>query len=515
MIIRDITKECIANENLLVFEMKENTNKAILINSAIMYARMAINTILALLTTRYALQALGVNDFGLFSLVGSIISFMGVFNTIMLSTCNRFLAVSIGKGDVEEINKTFNINLSIFIGCSLLFLIVGLPLGDYYIRNYINYDGLLVNVLLVFYFSVIGSVISTLATPYQGLLIAKERFFMFSLVDVTLHVFRFLVVLSLLYYWENKLLVYTVLQAFTIALPALINFMYSKKIFPNIVRFHMVKDTNAYKAVFKFSGWVSFGAFACVIRNQAAAVLVNIFFNTIMNTALGIANSLNNYVTLFANNLTQPIQPQITKSYASGNYERTNQLLVMSTKFSFMMMLLIGSPFFVSADWIVYLWLGQVPSYAVNFTILLIIDNIVMSFNSGLSLLLFADGRIALYQIVVNILRLLAVFCGYIILRLDFQPQALFYVYIFFSLLIVIATQWCLKKTINYNNMILVKKSYLPSLAILFLFLPVLLLPSSIHPLCRIVVAVGYLLILEFLIGLSKKEKNYIISKIK
>lgn len=480
-----------------------------------MYARMGINTILALITTRYALQALGVNDFGLFSVLGSIISFMGVFNTIMMSTCNRFLAVAIGKGIPKDINKTFNINLSIFLGCAAILLLIGLPLGDWYVRNNINYEGPIENVLIVFYFAVIGSVISTLATPYNGLLMAKERFFLFSFVDVAIHILRFCVVIALVYYFEQKLLIYTILQATTVALPALVYWIYCKRLFPNIIRFRFVKDKSAYKEVFSFSGWVSIGAISCVVRAQAAALLVNNFFNTAMNTALGIGNSLNHYVMMFANNLTQPMQPQITKSYAAGNYERTNELLVMSTKFSFLMMLLIGSPFFVSAEWIIHLWLGQVPPYAVNFTVLLIIDNIVMSFNMGLSLILFADGRIALYQIVINTLRLAAVGVAYLVLRKGVEPQALFYTYIAFSALIVIATQWCLYKTLHYDNKPLIKKSYIPSLSVLAMFLPIMLVPDSVHPLLRIVLAMSYLVILEFLIGLSTKERVFIINKIK
>lgn len=495
--------------------MQENTNKAIAVNSLIMYARMFINTILALFTTRYALIALGVADYGLFSVLGSIISFMGIFNTIMLSTCNRFLAVAIGKGNITEINKTFNINLTIFLGCAILLLAIGLPIGGWYVRNYINYEGPLENVLMVFYFSVIGSVISTLATPFNGLLMAKERFFMFSLVDVVLHIVRFCVVLSLIYFFCNKLFVYTLLQASTIAIPALIYWWYCHRAFPEIVQIRIIRDKHAYLEVFRFSGWVSFGAIACVIRNQAAALLVNVFFNTVMNTALGIGNSLNHYVTLFANNLTQPMQPQITKSYAAGNYKRTDELLVMSTKFSFLMMLLIGAPFFVGAEWIINVWLGQVPPYAICFTILLIIDNIVMSFNSGLSLLLFADGRIALYQIVINSLRIGAVIVAYFFLKSGFSPEVLFYVYIGFSIFIVIATQWCLHKTLLYDNRNLFKKSYIPSLVILLLFLPVLLLPDYMHPFMRICLTMCYLLILIFCIGLNKKERMYLLSKLK
>lgn len=495
--------------------MQENTNKAIVFNSIIMNGRMLLNTILALFTTRFALQSLGVTDYGLFSVLGSIISFISVFNTIMLSTCNRFLAVAVGHGDIKEINKSFNVNLIIFIGCALMLLFIGLPIGDWYIRHYINYDGPLQNALMVFYFTIIGSVVSTIATPFNGLLMAKERFLLVSIVDVVAHVIRFLGVVALLFFFENKLLVYTILQTLTVALPTFVVWIYCKIEFADYVRITTIRDKNAYKEVFKFSGWVSIGAISSVVRSQAAALIVNNFFNTVMNTALGIANSLNQYVMLFANNVTQPMQPQITKSYATGNFERTNELLVMSTKFSFLMMLLIGSPFFVSADWLLSLWLGQVPPYAVAFTILLIIDNLVMSFNSGLSLLLFADGRIALYQIVINTLRLASVVAGYFVLRTIAEPKYLFYTYILFSVFIVIATQWVLYKTLYYNNKTLIMKSYIPSLLVLVLFLPTLMLPVSVHPIIRIIIAMCYLLVLEFFIGLSKKERFFIVNKIK
>lgn len=494
--------------------MQENTNRAILINSLTIYGKMFINTLLSLLTTRYALQALGIMDFGLYSVLGSIITFMNIFNTIMVSTCNRFLAVAIGKNDKVEINKVFNISLTIFQGCALVLLAVGLPLGDYYVRHFINYEGPLENVLIVFYFSIIGSIVSTLATPYNGLLMAKERFFLFSFVEVITHLIRFAIALLLVYCFTKKLLIYSFVQAFTAIIPPCVYWMYCKRLFPEYIQYKFVRDSKSYATVFKFSGWVAYGAIATVARTQAAALLVNLFFNTIMNTALGIANSINQYVMLFANSLSQPMQPQITKSYAIGNTDRTDELLIMSTKFSFLLMLLIGCPFFVGADWIFGLWLGQVPPYAISFTQLLIIDNLVMSFNLGLSAMLFADGRIARYQITINTLRILAVVVAYFVLKSEAEPYYLFLTYIAFSFLMVLATQWCLKKTLNYNSTILIKQSYIPSLSVLALFILYFLLPQFENSIINIVIAMSYLILLEFLIGLSKKERRVVICRI-
>ena len=491
--------------------MQENTNKAIAINSIITYARIFINAILGLFTTRYALMALGITDFGLFSVLGSFISFMMIVNTIMVATCNRFLSVAIGKGDSVEINRVFNVNLTIFLGCAFLFLVIALPLGLWYTNNYINYDGPIENARMVFLFTIVGSLLSTVATPFNGLLMAKERFFMFSIVDVVLHVIRFVVVLALVYYFEEKLFVYTLLNTTTAIIPLFVYWFYCKSKFPDIVKWKPVRDKKIYKEVFGFSGWVAYGAVATVARQQGAALIINTFFNTVMNAALGIANTVNSYVSMFAQSLTQPMQPQITKSFAAGNRARTDELLVMSTKYSFMLMLLVGSPFFIGGDWILQLWLGEVPPYAPTFVTLLIIDNLVVSFNSGLSPVIFADGRIALYQILINTLRLLSIVAAYIVLKMGMQPASLFYCYIAFSVIIVVATQYCMHKTLHYNMSKVYRESYLPSILSLILFLPILAIPIIAHPVVNILLSMLYLIVIDYLVVLNAKEKGYIV----
>ncbi len=494
--------------------MKENTNRAIAVNAVITYTQLFINALLGLFTTRYALLALGVVDYGLFSVLGSFISFIMVIKTIMVSTSNRYISVAIGKGDQNEINTVFNVNLTLFIVIDVLLLLAALPIGIWYTNNYINYDGPIENARMVYVFTIIGSLLSVISMPYHGLLMAKERFFMFSLVDVLIHIIRFVVVLLLVYHFENKLLIYTILQSSTAILPVMVYWFYCRLKFPEIVKWKLVKDKKIYKDMLGFSGWVSYGAIAWVARNQGAALLVNAFFNTVMNAALGIANTVNSYVSMFANSVTHPIQPQITKSYASGNQERTDELLVMSTKFSFLLMLLVGTPFFVEGTWILHLWLGEVPPYALTFTILLIVDNLVQSFNSGLSPVIFANGRIALYQLLINTLRLLSVVAAFFALKTGLGPQSLFLCYIAFSVIIVFATQFCMHKTLNYDMHRVYKESYKPSITTFLLLVPVFFLPELYHPLINIFVSLLYLGILELFVGLSNKERNKLIGMI-
>lgn len=492
--------------------MQENTNKAIAINSVINYVKMGINTILALLTTRFALQALGIVDFGLFSVLGSVIAFFGIFNTTMISTCIRFMSVAVGKGDVLEINREFNVNLVIFLFLAIIMLIVAFPLGFWYIHNYLNYNGPVGNAIMVFVFSVTGSIVSTLATPYNGFLIAKERFVVFGAVEVISHVIRFVVALLLLNHFENKLFVYSITMACMSALPTVVYYFYCNLIFKDYVKWGLVKEKRPYINVLSFSAWVSYGAIAFIARNQGAAVLVNMFFNTVMNTALGLANSLIAYIQLFANNLTQPIAPQITKSYVIRDYNRTNELLVMSTKFSFILMLFVGTPFLVEGEWVLSLWLGEVPSYVVPFSKLLIIDCLIASFNSGLSVLLFASGKIVLYQILINTLRLLSIIAGYFVLKSGASPEMLFVTYIFFSIIITIATQYCLHVSLHYDLSPLIRQSYMCSFQITIFMLPFYLFGLGISPIISVSLSIVYLIILIYLIGLSNSERSLIVN---
>lgn len=488
--------------------MIENTNKAIAINSAILYGKMAINIVCGLFATRFALQALGVADFGLFTVLGSIISFIAIFNTIMLSTSNRFIAVAIGRGNMDEVNKQFNVNLIIHAGIAVFALLVALPVGMWYIPRFVNYDGEISNALMVFIISILGSIISFVGVPFNGLLMAKEKFLVFSLVDVIAHVLRLIVTWLLIYYFTNKLLIYTITMAFLAAAPTFVYAVYCCRHYPTMVHLRWVNDRNMFKQVFGFSAWVAFGAVAQVAKDQGAGLVVNAFFNTVMNTAMGIALSLRQYVSLFAQNITQPMAPQITKSFVSGNSDRTDELLMMSTKYSFLLILLIGSIFLVEPEWILKLWLGDVPPYASIFLILFIVDSLVTSVNSGVSNIIWASGKIGLYQILVSTLNILSIVAGYFVLRGGREAYYLVVTYIVFSAIKFFAIQWTLHHTLNYDNRKLWKNSYLPSLFVVVLFLPVFILPDLGHPIINIVVSFSYLCVLLWRIGLSRNERK-------
>ena len=498
--------------------MQENTNRAIAYNSIILYARMVISTLCALLTARFALKALGVVDFGLYAVLGSIISFIAIFNTIMLSSSNRFIAVAIGRGDMDEANKQFNVNLIIHICIAVFALIVAFPIGEWYIPRFVNYDGPQSNALMVYLISIVGSAFSFIGVPYNGLLMAKEKFIVFSLVDVFMHIVKMVVAWVLVFYFDNKLLIYTLSMAIMTVIPTIVYFLYCNCCYREIVHFRFVRDKDMYTRVFKFSAWVSVGAVANIAKSQGAALLVNSFFNTVMNTAMGVATSISMYVTMFANGFVQPMQPQITKSYAAGNTKRTDELLIMSTKYSFLLTLLIGSLFLMCPQWLLSLWLGDVPPYASIFLVLFVVDQLVQSINAGVGNIIWASGKISLYQILTSALNLFAIIAGYFVLRGGAAAYYLIVTYIAFSLFRFFAIQYALHHTLKYDNFKLWKESYVPSLLVVIFFVPVLFVPNSIHPVIKLVLGFCYLLLLVWIIGLSKEERaklrSFILNKI-
>ena len=489
--------------------MEAYSNGTIVKNTIILYSRLLINTLSSLFATRFALKALGVSDFGLFSVIACIISFIAVLNTIMISTSNRFIATAIGIGDIEDINRQFNINLMVHVAIAVFTLILALPIGDWYILNYINFDGDINIARKIFYFSVVGSVISFVGVPYNGLLMAKENFLVFCLTDAISHILKAVIAFVLIYYFDNKLIIYGAALAFFSAYPTFVYMAYCKKVYPDIVSFRLVKGWNNYNPVIKFSAWVGFGAIASIGKNQGAALLVNLFFNTVMNTALSVANTVNGMVTLFTENVTKPIAPQITKSFAAGDYERSYHLLDLSTKFSYYTMLIVATPFLLCTNWILKLWLGDVPDYAVMFTKLIVIDAIITSLYTSISNIIFASGKIVGYQLVVNVLRFMAIIAAYFVLKSGFPAYSLLYSYIVFSIIIVICVLVVLKKTLDCDVMRFVKNAYLPGFAVTLLFLPMFLLIGKVHPFLLLLLSETYLLLGILFIGLTKNERLY------
>lgn len=491
--------------------MQENTNKAIAVNTVILYGQLAITIITGLLTTRFALKALGVDDFGLFSVIGSIISIVTIVNSVMLSTSNRFIAVAIGRGDKVEVNEQFNVNLTIHIAIGILVLVFAFPIGHWYIHNYVNYIGDINNVITLFDITIIGTIFAVLGVPYNGVMTARERFLPFSIIVSVKNILRIVLAYSLQFWAGNKLFLYGTGLSVLEAIPTFIFMIYCFSKFPEIVRFRFVHEWKKYKEMLSFSIWVGYGAIAYLAKSSGSSLIVNVFFNTAMNAALGVANSVNIALGNLSTNVTKSIAPQITKSYAAGNKERSESLVCLASKASFMITFLVSTPFLLAPEYIFELWLDKVPPFAVTFAVLIILDTLIGVLNAGASDIIMASGNIKWYQIIDQSLKMLSVVAGYFVLKVGAPAYSLYIVYIIYTIISIVVRQLLLKRLINFDTKIIVKESLLPSLYVSVAFLPVIALRLiGVHPLVLIIGGGVYSSILVYYLGLSSKEKSYV-----
>lgn len=454
--------------------MRANTNKTILTNTILLYVRLVFVSICGLFITRFSLIALGEEDYGLFTVVGGIISFISIMNTIMISSSNRFLAIAIGKGNNNEINNQFNVCLIVHILLAVIFLLLSFPLGHFYISNYITYKGSLCNVFYIFDISVIGAVLSIVCVPYNGLLMAKEKFWVFCSANMIEYFLKFICCYILIYNFNNKIIIYSISFAILSIIPSLSYIWYCYKRYPNLSSFHLVKKKEPYLEILFFSIWVSLGALASISKTQGAILIINRFFSAAMNASLAIGNTINSLLLNLSTNVSKSIAPQITKSYAIGDDERYNYLVCLSSKTAFSLMFLCSLPFFIMPEILIKLWIGYVPDYVITFTQLLIIDKLIGALNAGTPELIFAIGKIKWYQIIESTIHFLSLIIGYILISNGFNQYSLFISFIIFNSLLIIVRQILLKKLINFNNMTLLKTSIIPSFILIILVMPLI-----------------------------------------
>ena len=235
--------------------MKENTNRAIAYNSFMLYLRLAIVSLCGLFTTRFALKALGVDDFGLFSILASIIGMIDLINSIMIAATTRFMAVAIGKGDTAGINKQFNINVLLHLSAAIIALIIALPLGYLYVYKHIHYSGNPNDAMIVFILTVLGSIIAFLGVPYEGLLKAKENFAIPCLVAIVSSLIKLGVSVLLVYFFTNKLVIYAATISFLTAYPSFVYRRHCRLNYPDYTQRAFIRGWIHYKDIFSFLGW--------------------------------------------------------------------------------------------------------------------------------------------------------------------------------------------------------------------------------------------------------------------
>lgn len=375
--------------------MADNTTKNVTIakNSIFLFARTFISIIVTIFTSRVFLNQLGIEDYGIYNLVGGVVAIFSVLTSFMTGATQRFLSVEIGKGDTDGMNKILNISITLHLILGLILLVVGEIVGIIMLTCFLNIpEGKEFVTQIVFHFALITSVVTLLRTPYAGLIIAKERMSFFAYLSIIEVVLKLIITLSLVFF-STKLIAYSILFLLTTSIITYIHYYYCRKhLSAPTYNYYRPKGNPEYKEMLSFSGWSFLGYTASTMREQGGSFLLNVYFGVLLNAAMGVVNQATGVFSTLFINLQSAFRPQIIQCSVNDR-PRYDRLTNVCTFYTILLMGLICTPMVVGCNSILTLWLGIVPDYAVLFVQLMMLKVFFASISQCMSIGLeaFAD----------------------------------------------------------------------------------------------------------------------------
>lgn len=478
--------------------------------------------LVSLYTSRIVLNVLGVEDFGTYNVVGGVVTMFGFLNGAMASATQRFLSFELGRNDLMQLRKTFNAAQIVHVGIALLVFILAETIGLWFLNNYLNIPtGRMEAARWIYHFSVLSFMITIIQVPYNAVIIARERMNVYAYVSILEVILKLLVVFMLSWISFDKLKLYGVLLFVVSFIVASIYRIYTLRQFDE-TRFELVKDKSLYKTLISYSGWNLFGGVAAISKSQGVSVLLNMFFGTVVNAAQGIAVQISSAINMFVSNFQLASNPQIIKSFASGDIAYLNNMVVRTSKFSFYLLFILTLPIVIEIEYILKLWLNLVPEHTAIFSVLILVNALIDTISSPLMTALQATGKIKLYQFLVGTLLMLILPVTYLLFKLGHPPMSTFFVSISVSVIALILRLMLTKKQIpEFSVNIFINETILRNIPVVILSLVVPLsllftIPSNGFRLVYVVLAA---LISStsavYLLGLSKNEKLFVIAMVR
>ena len=398
----------------------------VLFNTIILYINMLITMLITLFSTRWVLQALGEEDYGIYNLVAGVIVLFSFLNVAMSAATQRFMSYSQGEGKEDIIKKTFYYSVLMHIFIALVVVLLWEIGGRYFLENVLDIpDDRKSESIIILHCLSAGTFFSILSVPYQATVNAHENMLFLALINITEAILKLLSALCLLHFNGERLVLYGFLLMLISLNSYIIIRLYSRKHYKEtIYTWEKVKDFIYFKTMFFFAGWNFIGSITSLLRNQGQALLLNVFFGVIINAAYGICNQVSGMLGFFTDSVIRAIRPQIVKSEGGGNRSRMLSLSLSTCKFSFLLLLFVGIPLYIEMPYVLTLWLKEVPEFTVDFCRLVIIMSLVRQLSIGISISLDSIGKIKWVQIFVGGLHIFVLPISYILLKLGYNPTA-------------------------------------------------------------------------------------------
>lgn len=379
--------------------------------------------LLGLFTSRVTLNALGVNDYGILSVVGGVIGFLDILSNRLNEATSRFLTIDLGKADDHSLKLTFSACLTIHIVLSIVVLVLGETIGLWFVNYRLTIDSTrLLAANIVYQTSLLSAAIAIVKSPFLASIVSHEEMSTFAFMSIFDVIIRLLIVFLLLYVDCDKLILYSVFYVFVSILIFSIYYYYCRYHFQEC-RFRWRWDMSLYQEIWHYVGWNFIGGLAFIANNHGITVLLNLFFNTAVNAARGIVTTLCGQVEGFVANFMTAVRPQIVKNYAVGNLSRMNSLIINSARYSSFILLILALPIVFEADFLVNLWLGQVPEYVVPFLYITLAQQFFRSIGCPVGYGIHAFGKMKLPNITSSIVYLSSLPISYFCLKQGCGPK--------------------------------------------------------------------------------------------
>lgn len=498
-----------------------NNNKRITKNTFLLYLRMLFLLVLSLFTSRILLEGLGVDDFGLYNVVGGIVAIFTFVCTAMSNSTLRFITFELGKEDCESLQEVVAVSRLIHFVLGLIIVLLAETLGLWYFNHYLVVTAARIDAAFwVYQISIIACFVTISIVPYNAMVIAHERMSAYAVISSIDGVLKLVIALLIRISTYDRLVCYAGLLLAVQIMDLVLYHLYCTRHFEES-RFTWHINVTKMKEMSRFASWSLIGNLAWIGYTQGLNLLLNAFFGTVVNAARGIAVQVQNAVSNFVKSFQSAINPQITKAYAQGDTTRFHDLICTSSKFAYFLVLLFVLPIILEADYILGLWLVDVPDHTVSFVRLIMLVMLIGPFENPIANGIQATGNIRTYQILEGGLLLLIVPLSYVALSWGGCPAESVFViqlivYIVVQMVRVYLSHQMLRLSYTYYFRKIIFRVFI--VTALSLPIPVLLrVMMGQTLLCFLIVSISALasvLLCSYLFGLENSEKAFVRSKI-
>lgn len=497
-----------------------NNNKRIAKNTVFLYTQMILVLVVSLYTSRVVLDVLGVDDYGIYNVVGGFIMMFGFMNSAMATASARFITFEQGTGNIERQKLVFSTSVLIHIAIALIIILIAETFGLWFVNHkMVIPESRMAAANWVYQAAILSFAISIVTVPLSSSVIAHEDMKVFAYVNVIDALLKLSIVLVLPAVSGDKLIFYSILLVVVSLLNFIIYRVYCLRRFRE-TRFQMRWDCSLFKQMISFAGWSFVGNFGISAKDYGVNIVLNLFCGPAINAARGVAYQVSGAINGFVSNFQMAANPQITKRYAANEIDSMNRLMRTASKFSFYLLAIIIIPVVLRADYILDLWLVDVPEYSSVFLILILIMALINSMYGPISTAMLATGKIKTYQIAVSIIMFMDVPLSYLVLKLGAAPYYVVVVGIVSAFVALFVRLYIL----NYEVKIDLRSFIFGVIARnLFVFVIMFLLPYYIDRflpdtflgLCVVsIISLIWSLIIILVLGLNFEERNIIVLKL-